>query len=62
MADIDLLAVSAGPGSFTGIRIGVAAVKGLAFPKDLPCVGVSTLAAIAQNFQGIPRAPLWSAP
>ena len=54
MADIDLLAVSTGPGSFTGIRIGVAAVKGLAFPKDLPCVGVSTLAAIAQNFQGIP--------
>ena len=47
--DIDLFAVSAGPGSFTGIRIGAATLKGLAFGMDLPCVGVSTLEAIATN-------------
>ncbi len=51
--DIDLLSVSAGPGSFTGVRIGVAAVKGLAFTFDTPCAGVSTLAAIARNAEGI---------
>lgn len=47
--DIDCYAVSSGPGSFTGIRIGVAAVKGMAFANDTPCVGVSTLEAIAWN-------------
>lgn len=47
--DVDLYAVSAGPGSFTGIRIGIATVKGLAMPEDKPCVGVSTLEAIAGN-------------
>lgn len=48
-ADIDLYAVSTGPGSFTGIRIGVSAAKGLAFAVDKPAVGVSTLAAMARN-------------
>ena len=47
--DIDCYAVSSGPGSFTGIRIGVAAVKGMAFASSTPCVGVSTLEAIAWN-------------
>ena len=47
--EIDLFAVSAGPGSFTGVRIGVACVKGLAMPEDKPCAGVSTLEAIAWN-------------
>ncbi len=47
--DIDALAVTHGPGSFTGLRIGVATVKGLAFGGDIPCVGVSTLEALAQN-------------
>ena len=42
---IDRFAVSAGPGSFTGIRIGVAAIKGLAFAKDPPCIGISSLEA-----------------
>lgn len=45
--DLDLLAVSAGPGSFTGVRIGVATVKGLALGADKPCLGVSTLEAMA---------------
>lgn len=49
MADIDAVAVAAGPGSFTGIRIGVSAAKGLAFAADKPVVGVSTLAAMARN-------------
>ena len=49
LQDMDAVAVSAGPGSFTGIRIGVSAAKGLAFAADKPAVGVSTLAAMARN-------------
>ena len=45
----DVIAVAAGPGSFTGIRIGVSAAKGLAFAAEKPAVGVSTLAAMAWN-------------
>ncbi len=48
-SDIDLFACTAGPGSFTGVRIGVSTVKGLAFGTGKPCVGVSSLAAIAEN-------------
>ena len=44
---VDLFAVAHGPGSFTGIRIGVSTVKGLAWVADKPCVGVSTLEAMA---------------
>ena len=47
--DVDLFAVSSGPGSFTGIRIGIASVKGLAMPFGTPCAGVSTLEAIGYN-------------
>ena len=45
--DVDLIAVAHGPGSFTGVRIGVSMVKGLAWAADKPCVGVSTLEAMA---------------
>lgn len=45
--DVDGFAVAHGPGSFTGIRIGVSTVKGLAWASDKPCVGVSTLEAMA---------------
>ena len=50
--DIDVFAVSEGPGSFTGVRIGVATIKGLAFGKNKKCVGVSTIEAMAQNLEG----------
>lgn len=46
-ADITAVAVAAGPGSFTGVRIGVAAAKGFAWGRDIPCYGVSTLEAMA---------------
>jgi len=49
MQDVDCFAVAQGPGSFTGIRIGVSTVKGLAWAADRPCIGVSTLAAMAWN-------------
>lgn len=48
--DLESIAVTAGPGSFTGVRIGVATVKGLAFESNIPCISVSTLEAIAYNF------------
>ena len=50
--DIDLFAASEGPGSFTGVRIGAATVKGLAFNSQKPCIGVSTLEALAYNLKG----------
>ena len=54
--EIGVIAVAQGPGSFTGIRIGVAAAKGLAWAKEVPCCGVSTLAAMAYgaaDFDGL---------
>ena len=47
IGDVDVFAVAHGPGSFTGIRIGVSTVKGLAWASDKPCIGVSTLEAMA---------------
>ena len=49
VGEIDLFAVSTGPGSFTGVRIGVATLKGLAFGQGKCCIGVSTLEALAEN-------------
>jgi tRNA threonylcarbamoyladenosine biosynthesis protein TsaB len=56
LSDVEGLAVSIGPGSFTGVRIGLSTVKGLAYGADVPAVGISTLQAIAARvvgFQGI---------
>ena len=49
LQDMDALAVAAGPGSFTGLRIGVSALKGLAWAAEKPCCGVSTLETMARN-------------
>ena len=47
--DVNAVAVAAGPGSFTGVRIGVAAAKGFAWGAEIPCYGVSTLEAMAES-------------
>ena len=47
LSEVDLVAVARGPGSFTGVRIGVATAKGLSWGLDKPCCGVSTLEAMA---------------
>lgn len=47
LQDVDVIACAHGPGSFTGIRIGVATVKGLAWAAEKPCIGVSTLESMA---------------
>lgn len=52
-SDVDLLTAAVGPGSFTGVRIGVALVKGIAFGRNIPCVSVSTLDALAENLAGL---------
>ncbi|MBO5213053.1 MAG: tRNA (adenosine(37)-N6)-threonylcarbamoyltransferase complex dimerization subunit type 1 TsaB [Clostridia bacterium] len=51
--EIDVFAASNGPGSFTGVRIGAATLKGLAFGRNVKCVEVSTIEALARNLDGI---------
>ncbi len=51
--DVDLFACTSGPGSFTGVRIGAATIKGLAFGKNKPCIGVSTLEVLARNGEAL---------
>ncbi|MBC8585781.1 tRNA (adenosine(37)-N6)-threonylcarbamoyltransferase complex dimerization subunit type 1 TsaB [Youxingia wuxianensis] len=53
LEEIDAFAVTGGPGSFTGLRIGLAAVKGMAWALERPCITVSTLEALAYNLYGI---------
>lgn len=50
--DIDAFAVTNGPGSFTGLRIGVSAIKGIAFAQNKPCIPVSALEGLAHNLCG----------
>lgn len=51
LSDVDVLAATVGPGSFTGVRIGVAALKGMADAVDKPCFGVSALETAAYPFR-----------
>lgn len=63
ISQVELLSCTVGPGSFTGLRIGVATAKGLAFARSIPIAGISTLEALAVNqvFRGIPVCPLLDA-
>lgn len=54
VAQMDAVAVNVGPGSFTGVRIGVSTVKGLAFANEIPCIAVSTLEAMAEPLCALP--------
>jgi tRNA threonylcarbamoyladenosine biosynthesis protein TsaB len=58
LADIDLYAAASGPGSFTGVRIGLAAIKGLAEVAGKPAAGISNLLALAQFGRAALRAPI----
>lgn len=53
LSDVEGFAAVSGPGSYTGLRIGIAAVKGLCFGLDKKCAGVSSLMSLAYNFRGI---------
>ena len=54
VASIDLFAAVTGPGSFTGVRIGVSTVKGMAHGADKPCIGIDALEALAAGMSAIP--------
>ena len=52
LSDLDAIAVSKGPGSYTGLRIGVSAAKGLCFSLDIPLISVATLSSLAHQVEG----------
>lgn len=49
LSDVDGIAVAMGPGSYTGLRIGISAVKAICFAQNKPCIGISTLEGLANN-------------
>src|SRR5689334_21377008 len=51
-ADVEAYAVTLGPGSFTGVRVGISTVQGLALASGRPCLGVSTLDLLARQIEG----------
>ena len=55
LKELDAVAVSEGPGSYTGLRIGVATAKGLCYALDLPLISISTLESLARQIQGYER-------
>jgi tRNA threonylcarbamoyladenosine biosynthesis protein TsaB len=59
MPELTALAVSLGPGSFTGLRIGLAAAKGMALPHKLPMIGIPTLEAVAYPLRS-EKLPVWA--
>jgi tRNA threonylcarbamoyladenosine biosynthesis protein TsaB len=58
LSDVGRIAVTTGPGSFTGVRVGLSAARGLALALDVPCIGVTTLEAIAHAHHGDGDRPL----
>ena len=52
---LDLLAVTIGPGGFTGLRVGIAAARGISLASDLSCMGVSTLEVVANGISFVER-------
>ena len=52
LSELVAISVSVGPGSYTGLRVGMSAAKGLSFALDIPIIGISTLEALAQPYNG----------
>jgi tRNA threonylcarbamoyladenosine biosynthesis protein TsaB len=59
LREIDVFAVATGPGSFTGLRVGIATMQGVAFAEGKPLIGVSAFDALARMAHGSPRVATW---